>query len=219
MDGSDAWWGVARLRQGVYRLYAASLLPPEAGRRAYLLPAADLLGGLHMEEFPFAHAFWAFADCLREDEESGLLAREHDRLFTGMTAPCPPLERAYVPGADAVALTSGLEREYRELGLASQAAATDHVTTQLEMMVFLSEREANAWTSGHAPLVAAALERERLFLEEHVGRWMPTFARRLALRAETAFHQRLGAALEAFVCHDRQLVGTVADALEPLASP
>lgn len=57
----------------------------------------------------------------------------------------------------------------------------DHLSVELEFMAVLAAREAGAPSSSD-PVEALAVGREaqRKFLREHLGRWTPAFARRLA---------------------------------------
>lgn len=72
-------------------------------------------------------------------------------------------------------------------------------------MAFLCGREAEAWERGTAE-ARELLGRERNFLNRHLVRWVPEFARSLQDQEAAAVYRAGAAACEAFVLQDLDLV-------------
>ena len=75
----------------------------------------------------------------------------------------------------------------------------DHVSCECEFMLFLARREAHHIETGDAENLATTREAERLFLKHHLGRFGPTFARRLARLDRGRFFGALGNLLLQFL--------------------
>jgi TorA maturation chaperone TorD len=108
---------------------------------------------------------------------------EHTRLFiTGYPrTPCPPFESAYRHGTMGGTAAGDLEALYRRAGLRSGEVPADYLGTMLECAAYLQEQ-------GMEELL------EELF-EQHLGRWVPRFARDLRDSAELELYRELGAQL------------------------
>ncbi|MFQ5947271.1 MAG: molecular chaperone [Acidimicrobiia bacterium] len=212
---TNGWAHVARLRQGLYRFFAAGLLPPDPERLVKLAAAAKLLDEAGIDAFAFAGPWKALVLSVSRLPAAEALQVEYLRLFVvGVDgALCPPVESYYVAsprGGGPAIVTGELEREYRRLGLVSTPArstASDHVATELELMASLCGRESRAWAKGRVAEVAGILEKEHGFLRRHLGRWFPTFARGVSEKAPPGFYRTLVETAGAFLHHDQELVG------------
>lgn len=205
---------LARLRQAIYRLLAALFLYPTEDRWCALVQASRLLKPERvLAAFPF---FLPWERLLRmlanPPEEASVLQEEYVRLFTPGFDGCrrAPYESAYrCEGAvSAGRLCAELEREYASMGLALSEdphEAADHLAVELEYMAFLCGREAEAWERG-AEEARVLLGRERDFLNRHLVRWIPEFARSLREQEAAAVYRAGAAACEAFVQQDFDLV-------------
>jgi DMSO reductase family type II enzyme chaperone len=126
---------------------------------------------------------------------------EYNRLFVGPGRPqAPPYESFYrdkwglVMGASA----REVERRYAEAGLGmapDHRELPDHVATELGFMAYLAIKEAEA-DEGERRIW---LERERSFLRDHLGRWLPPFCRRVEEASRHPFYTALAELTETFV--------------------
>jgi TorA maturation chaperone TorD len=83
-------------------------------------------------------------------------------------------------------VTVKVQQAYHEAGfeLAPEVnPIPDHLAVELEFMSHLASQEADYWQAGSKEDAEAMQERQRSFLEEHLGQWSPSFAR--SLREET----------------------------------
>lgn len=135
--------------------------------------------------------------------DESLLTPTYERLF-GHTArgDASPYETEY--GADdlfqqphAMADVAGF---YGAFGLTTIAGERpDHASGECEFLMVLARREALALTRHHADDVAVVRRATRLFLRDHLGRFVPALAGQLRRADPTGFYGALGAFLDVFV--------------------
>mgnify|MGYP000302197174 CR=1 FL=1 len=206
---------LAQLRQAVYRFLGALFLYPEERRRRQLIEAARTL---RREEetfasFPFFSSWQRLLSILTSEEvDGGTLEEEYVRLFVaGPGGPLlPPYESSY---RDPDRMTAGwiplsLEREYAAAGLTLSPALhepPDHISVELEYMAFLCGREAEAWEQRDQGEGRKILEQESTFMDRHLSRWVPEFARNLKAHQD-GLYGAAGEAVAAYVHHDLDLV-------------
>lgn len=185
---------------------------PDAARLDHLKSAGDVLAEAGIDSFAFAPQLRAVMLALATPPPIGVLESEYVRLFMAGTdgALCPPIESRYV-GADAAAggVAAQLQGAYRDAGLDVAPCSPftpDHVATEFEFMACLCERERWAWRANRLSAARGILERERTFLANHLGRWIPPFARRVGRVGGAGLYPALAAAADSFVHHDRELV-------------
>lgn len=126
------------------------------------------------------------------------LQAAYDRLF-GHTArgAVPPYETEY--GEDSQFQPqremSDLAAFFRAFGLRLRPDARerlDHVACECEYMLVLARKEAYALEAGDPATVEDTRRATRLFLRDHLGRWAPTFGRKLAREEPRGFYNALG---------------------------
>jgi DMSO reductase family type II enzyme chaperone len=143
-----------------------------------------------------------------DQAEQGLRALEiaYNRLFVGPGRPqAPPYESFY---RDKWGLVMGpsareVERRYAEAGLAmapDHRDLPDHVVTELGFMAYLTMREAAAKGEERRTWQ----RRERLFLQDHLGAWLPPFCRQVQEAGQHPFYTALAELAVTFVDLDTQ---------------
>jgi TorA maturation chaperone TorD len=169
-------------RQALYRFYAALLLYPDAGRNQTIRDGARWL----LEELQDAELARAVA---ATDEALTLLAWARDldpdgdemsvawvRLFgSSIDGFCYPYEGAYGDPAASGQLLAHLQREYARAGLAvATTDLPDHVSVELEYLSHLCGLELETLRSGEDRRRQRIVKAQRLFLRQHLTRWLPT---------------------------------------------
>lgn len=217
---------VADIRAGVYGVLGALFHSPTPERlRVVGLEADSLRTQVELGPgFPFDRSLHGLLDVL-EGPDAGLaaaLAAEHAVVFTpaGGEDACLPHEWRHIDGG----LTQGVvaarvEQAYAESGLSVSTAVggelPDHVALELEFMSVLCAKESASWTRERTDDGAAWLRRQQAFLDAHLGRWLPRFTRCVLRKAAAGSAYRLLAeAAQAFVVHDRDLIGVLLRAEE-----
>lgn len=173
----------ALARAGLYRLLSLAFSYPDGESLAELQELCDevkegpLAGELELSG-PLAALGAALAGAPAE-----VLAGEHTRLFSGQVV-CSAHETEYEPDPFAKARQlADISGFYRAFGLQvarSRPGLPDFVGAELEFMAFLVVKEAYAAHRGWRQKQLLCLEAQAKFLEDHAGRWLPLFCRRLA---------------------------------------
>jgi DMSO reductase family type II enzyme chaperone len=132
-----------------------------------------------------------------EADRSSLASRY--RLFFGHTArgQIPPYETEY--GNEALFQQpqelGDLMGFYRAFGLALKSGTherPDHVSCECEFLMFLALKEAYAQEQDNREMLAETRKAEKLFLRDHLGRFLPTFVTQLTREDPSGFYSTLG---------------------------
>jgi TorA maturation chaperone TorD len=142
------------------------------------------------------------------------VAREIDRanlepvyvsLVTFSGSPdCPAYETAYF-SSDAQQQTlrmADVAGFYRAFGVDATSGGfrPDELPVELEFMAYLCRKEAHAVEHKGAPRVAQVRRAQRVFLEDHLGRWASVFGERIADGAPAGhFYALAGRTLQAWL--------------------
>ena len=169
-------------RAGLYRALARAFADPRT------LDPDDVALGLDRlqpgaERAPWAELWREAARAWRSSEPQPLAA-EYSRLFQGQ-APCPPRETAYGDGrriGGRQAELADIRGFYEAFGVAPSTTAPDlpdHVSTELEFFALLQLKTAYATAEGLDEQRQVSEGATKAFLEDHLGRWLAPFRRRL----------------------------------------
>ena len=141
------------------------------------------------------------------------LSYSHRRLF-GHTAggTAPPYETEY--GAEALFQQpqelGDLAGFYLAFGLTLNQAEherTDHVSCECEFLSFLCLKEAYALEKGDVSMLEEVRKGTRLFLRDHLGRFVPSFTRKLVIEDQGGFYGVLGELCSRFVTEECARLG------------
>jgi DMSO reductase family type II enzyme chaperone len=213
-------------RSQLYAALAQAFSKPEVGsaEKASLTEtlwgAAVAVSAEHLERI--ADETVSSLEICDDQAEQALQALEmaYNRLFVGPGPPeAPPYESFY---RDKWGLLLGpsardVERQYAEAGLGltpDHRDLPDHIATELGFMAYLAMEEANA----KAEERRTWRQRERLFLRDHLGVWLPLLCRRVEEASQHPFYTALAALTETFVrldadefetCYDSQPAGAM----------
>ncbi len=147
------------------------------------------------------------------------LEEERRRVFGHiMSADCPPCETQWggtqtFRQAQDLADIAGF---YRAFGLEAAAGGErlDHIATELEFASFLAWKEASAAAAAEEERAAIARDARRRFIEEHLGRWAPSFAARLAKIAGRGPYVDVARRIRAAISADADALGVALPAGE-----
>ena len=206
---------MAQLRQALYRFLAMLFLYPDDDRLANVrIAAGELLGARSTwDSFEFGpqvnQLLIALAGLNAEAAEQ--VKEEYNHLIR-VKPVAPPYESFYLdPQGQARGLiASQLEAEYTAAGLALSSSLQDmpdYLTVELEFMSFLCAREVEARETATEANNVKVRIRQRSFLNEHLVRWYPQFARRVTDDAPTSLYSVIAAAAYAFLRHDLAYLG------------
>ena len=205
----------AQLRQALYRFLGMLFLYPGEVRLTKIQVAAGELLAVesaweYLEFGPQLHKLLAALVGLN-DEAIERVEEEYNHLIR-VKPVAPPYEAYYLDpqGQARGVIASRLEAEYASAGLAMASSLhdmPDHISVELEFMSFLCAAEVRARaTTNEADNVQARI-RQRAFLNEHLVRWFPHFARRITDAAPESLYSLIVATAYAFLRHDLAYLG------------
>lgn len=138
-------------------------------------------------------------------------------LVRRRSALLPPVESRDLPAYESAYCGADIFRQaqqmadvsgcYRAHGLAtggSRRERPDHIAVELEFMACLTAKEADAALHLGPDQVQQCREAQALFLSEHLGRWSPIFAGRLAERGADGPYQGVAGVLGAWIAAELQ---------------
>jgi DMSO reductase family type II enzyme chaperone len=199
----------------VYRLFSSLFLYPSGDRLATLRAAAEELLHEHglWPTLDFAESWYGLLNVMaRLDEEStATIEEEYVRLFL-VNPNAPPYESVYrdPDGHTRGLIAVQLAREYAEAGLAlapSMKEPPDHIAVELEFMSFLCDLEAQKSEANAQEECSRALERQHVFLRQHLGHWFPIFAQRVREAAPEKLYGAVIEVVDAFIGYDLEVLG------------
>ncbi len=176
---------LARARQVIYQLFGSLFLYPNAERLVNMRTAAQ---ELQKEDdlwsvFPFRESWLRLLDHLAAlpAGENVSVEEEYVQLFS-VNPKAIPNESVYVDpeGTARGLIVAYLEQEYTAAGLAVSPDAVeppDHIAVELEFMAFLCDQEVQALETEDAEATAQARRQQGKFLDKHLKKWFPGFAR------------------------------------------
>lgn len=141
-------------------------------------------------------------------EEYNTLAIDFSRLFVGpYHLLAPPYGSVYLDNERRVMgdSTMDVRKRYGKAGLDISEQfkdAPDHIAAELEFMFYLIYKEIEAINTGAAEDASEQLIRQKSFLFNHLGNWVPHFTGLLEAKAKTGFYQNLAVATSKFVAED-----------------
>lgn len=138
---------------------------------------------------------WVSSECV--NWQLADLQAEHRRVFSNViTLDCPPYETLF--GNDHVFgqahVMGDIAGFYRAFGVELSRdihERMDHLSVELEFMHFLAYKESYARCHDGAEKAQIVVDAQKKFVKDHIGRWVPLFARMLAKKADSGFFKDL----------------------------
>lgn len=140
------------------------------------------------------------------------LAIEYARLFLGPGGHISPHESIHhqVEGGDWGLLwgqeTVKVKQFIESAGVEYAPDYTgipDHISVELEFLQKLSQAEATAWVEGNRERAEYALKLEKMFIEDHVLKWVPLFCDKVIERATLPFYREMAGLTKNFLEYDQ----------------
>jgi putative dimethyl sulfoxide reductase chaperone len=197
-----------RLRQlladaALFNLLARAFTYPRPGHHAIVHKAFDRVCAARGRRGAVGRAL-AAAERAWRDADSGELPAEYIRLFLG-SGPCPLHETAYGDGrriAGRPVELADLQGFYQAFGFAQSERnpdLPDHLCAELEFYSLLLIKQAYALNADWTARQDVARRAVTAFLNDHLGRWVPTLGQELAEHGAAEPYRALAAMLAAAV--------------------
>ncbi len=177
----------------------------------YYRPTADkleTLGALETTLKNICPEAVEFVMTMRTETDITQLEVDYAKLFMGpYKLLAPPYGSVYLEGKREVMGHSTIDalNHYQAAGLAISGRikeAPDHIAIELEFLYYLIFKELEAIETGTLDKAKDYLERQKLFLERHLGAWVTEFSQNVETNALTDFYRNLAKATRIFVERD-----------------
>lgn len=99
---------------------------------------------------------------------------------------------------------------YRAFGLAMRAdrrERADHISCECEFLAFLAMKEAYALEHHNSAMLEDTVKAQKLFLRDHLGRFLPTFTQQLGREHAAGFYAKLADLCLRFVSQETNRLG------------
>jgi len=183
-------------RRDSYRLLSECYYMPDEGLLTMLTDSDGIRGSLLSEiakSIPVTNAI-----------ESLII--DYSKLFVGpYRLLALPYGSVYLENSRRVMgeSTMDVRNMYTEEGLnVSLKEAPDHIAIELEFMYFLIFKEIEAIMSNDLDKTFLYQRKQRTFLENHLGIWVPDFADNVLSNAETEFYKNVVYLTKSFIIED-----------------
>lgn len=195
---------------------------------AYRYPEPDVLNAIQEQEKAVLEALAVLADSsdgllpgrFREllgaakENTPDTLEQKYVSLFShAVQGRCPLYETEYSESDERLQQPhelSDLSGFYRTFGLKLGGGIherVDFIAVECEFAAFLCCKQAYAEEHGDSELAGITVNAEQKFLHDHLGRWVPAFARRIIRQSEDSFFHSLAQFTLAFVTDDCKRLG------------
>ena len=150
-------------------------------------------------------------DCADQETRRSLEV-EHTRLFLGpFLAPAPPYGSIYLERGRRLMGNSTVDarEHYLRSGLdvaSDRKEAPDHISTELEFMYALIRQSLQFLEAAEYGALSENLLHQRLFLEKHLGAWVPLFADSIVANARIEYFRCLATVTRIFIAEDLDLL-------------
>ncbi|MEW6510377.1 MAG: molecular chaperone TorD family protein [Bacteroidota bacterium] len=215
---TDASSACALARANIYGLLTKAFLHPTDQMLAYIqLPEHKANLMLYVSLAPQQGIEQPFEKLVASSRAASAgrekLDAEYHRLFAHLgSARCPPYETEYgienvFQKTEAMADIAGF---YRAFGLEvadKNRDRVDFIGTQLEFMKYLALNEAYGREQGERQQTDIAIDAQRKFLCDHLGRWAGSFSNTLLNNTENQFYRALGTTVHIMIDTDTELLG------------
>ena len=189
-------------RADSYKLLSECYYLPDENLTRILNRLAESSGGLSSE----------LAGNIPDMDEIESLKVDYSKLFVGpYELLAPPYGSVYLEDGRLMGdSTMDVRNRYSEEGLEiTLKEVPDHIAIELEFMYFLISREIEAINSSDSEEATRYLEKQRAFLEIHLGAWVSALAEKVEKHSDTEFYRSLSHATESFVRKDLEDLGEI----------
>jgi len=156
-------------------------------------------------------AYLSSTRALDDREIANRLGVDRTRLYRGVPAPhgpAPPYEALWIGAGEESRVLQEMARIYAQSGFALNAGfreRLDYIGIELHYLERLVVNEISAREAQDEKLVQEAVDHERNFLRNHLGKWVPSFVSSALGHAQTDFYKGHLQMLEGFVEQEKEL--------------
>jgi DMSO reductase family type II enzyme chaperone len=201
---------LAIARKNMYGFLSRIFLKEPTKDIVEILQNPDFLSNLSEMEFNGAlDHFNRFSESFSGEIDD--LEIEYSRLFIipDKKHYVTPYESVYLTGMLSQAPTVQVKRIYDKNGLEISQDFDDfpdHIGIELEYMHYLCNKEAQLWDSKNKEDTIECLDKEKEFLEKHLGVWTQNLSEKILNKSENDFYKGFAELLTAFIEYDKKIL-------------
>jgi TorA maturation chaperone TorD len=205
-------------RSLIYRRLADAFRLPESGLAKILEELKTALADLGSEAVDLIESYHG-------DTDLEALRLDHTALFVGpFLSPAPPYGSIYLEEERRLMgdSTEDARKHYLSLGLDLSddfKEAPDHIAAELEFMYVLIRHSLHAIETADHELLTELVRHQDVFLQNHLGQWIPPFTDKMIEYSRTDFYRSLAMMTRSFVAEDRKAVQEAAALLYETQNP
>lgn len=177
-------------------------------------PLNEVLPAQMVEGLKKIHSFLQQMSIKPSDGLSPNLSLEFTRLFRGVKpgyGPPPPFESVYRGSGQVMGeVTSAVLEKYQKAGLGVVAEyegePSDHLSLELDFMRYLCIKESEARSRGDIQEALELLEQEKIFLGEHLTKWVGNFCNAVKKHDELGFYRGMAEFTEGWIGFDYEQI-------------
>ncbi len=210
------WAASARYRSNIYGFLAAVYRQEATSDLLQRIKDPQFLGVLSDLGIKLDNSFSYKPEAeLLED-----LAVEYTRLFLGPGKHISPHESVHHQREDGQngklwgASTVETKKFIESLGLSYKPEYTglpDHISVELELMQQITQREEQAWAEGDKNTALKCLKKEKIFIKEHLARWIPDFCNKVIQEAELPLYRVMAKLTNNFIEFETKEIDDLGD--------
>ena len=199
----------AQQRSNVYGFLAAVFRKELTGELLAQVKDSSYSKVLSDLEIQLGDEFYSASD----NELIEMLAIEYTRLFLGPGKHISAHESIHYERDDGdwgnlwCASTVEVKKFVESLGLKYKETDTsipDHISVELELMQKLAAREGQAWEKNDGKEAAHYLKIEKMFMEDHISKWIPRFCDKVIDEAELSFYREMARITQSFILFEKE---------------
>ena len=172
----------------------------------YHLPDEQLVKTLNNLDTSGGGIFLDLAKHIPGTSDIDSLLLDYTKLFLGpYGALAPPYGSVYLENMNRVMGNSTIDAKHRyaQEGLSiNLKEAPDHIAIELEYMYFLVFKEIEAAKNQDPGAATCYQQKQRDFLEAHLGGWVSDFTSKIEAKAQTDFYKNLARITRSFINDD-----------------
>lgn len=169
----------------------------------YHLPDEQLLENLNSLDINRGQILLNLAEHRPDTSDIDSLIVDYSRLFVGpYQILALPYGSMYMEDKSRIMGDSSIEvkKMYAEEGLdICLKEVPDHIALELEFMYYLVFRQTQAIRMAEYGMAAGYRNKQKVFLETHLGQWVFEFTRNMAEHAQTGFYKNLAEITNSFI--------------------
>lgn len=137
----------------------------------------------------------------------------HDLFMVPLNKFVTPYESVYKEKLMGQQTTIKVAKQYLDAGAGVNnyfgASQKDHIGLELDFMRFLCKREAESWKKGRSKSARSYLNKQKIFLSEHLTTWAGELTKNIENKSETGLYKTIARMTKKYLTNDLKEVKVI----------